>query len=67
MTDNSKNSKLSKFALVNLAAKRAKRLQRGAKPLVDTESSKPAIIALEEIRAGKIEYEFIKTEGRDGD
>ena len=44
----------SKYALVTLAAKRAKQLKSGAPPLVDTDSRNPLTVALEEIAAGKI-------------
>jgi len=44
----------SKYALVTLAAKRAKQLKSGAPPLIETKSVNPLTIALEEIAAGKI-------------
>jgi DNA-directed RNA polymerase subunit omega len=44
----------SKYALVTLAAKRAKQLKAGAPPMVETESRNALTIALEEIAAGKI-------------
>lgn len=44
----------SKYALVTLAAKRAKQLKSGAPPLIDTESRNPLTVALEEIAAGKV-------------
>jgi len=44
----------SKFALVTLAAKRAKQLKSGARSLVDTDSRNPLTVALEEIAAGKV-------------
>jgi len=44
----------SKYALVTLAAKRAKQLKAGASPMVETESRNALTIALEEIAAGKI-------------
>ncbi len=47
----------SKYALVIVAAKRARQLKEGALPLVDADSSNPVTIALEEIAAGKIRYE----------
>jgi len=47
----------SKYALVIVAAKRARQLKEGALPLVDVESSSPVTVALEEIGAGKIRYE----------
>ena len=44
----------SKYALVALAAKRAKQLKAGAPILVDTQSRNPLTVALEEIAAGRI-------------
>lgn len=44
----------SKYALVSLAAKRAKQIRSGAPILVDTQSKNALTIALEEIAAGKI-------------
>lgn len=47
----------SKYALVIVAAKRARQLKEGALPLVDVDSANPVTVALEEIAAGKIRYE----------
>jgi DNA-directed RNA polymerase subunit omega len=47
----------SKYRLVIVAAKRAKQLNRGAAPLIQTRSVKPAYQALEEIASGKLGYE----------
>lgn len=47
----------SKYALVIVAAKRARQLKEGALPLVDVDSSNPVTVALEEIAAGKIRHE----------
>lgn len=47
----------SKYRLVIIAAKRAKQLNRGSRPLLTPKNSKPTYIALEEIAAGKIAYE----------
>ncbi|MGH2627926.1 MAG: DNA-directed RNA polymerase subunit omega [Anaerolineales bacterium] len=47
----------NKYALVIVAAKRARQLKEGALPMVDVESASPVTIALEEISAGKIRYE----------
>jgi DNA-directed RNA polymerase subunit omega len=44
----------SKYALVALAAKRAKQIKAGAPILVDTQSRNPLTIALEEIAAGRV-------------
>lgn len=48
----------SKYALVILAAKRAKLLKEGARPLIATESTNPLTISLEEIAGGQIGYQF---------
>jgi DNA-directed RNA polymerase subunit omega len=50
----------SKYTLVVLAAKRARELQVGDRPLVPTKSNKPVTIALEEIGADKLTYERTK-------
>jgi DNA-directed RNA polymerase subunit omega len=48
----------SKYALVILAAKRAKLLKEGGRPLIQTESTNPLTVALEEIANGSIKYQF---------
>jgi DNA-directed RNA polymerase subunit omega len=47
----------SKYTLVMVTAKRARQIIDGAQPLVETSSSKPVTIALEELLEGKIKYE----------
>jgi DNA-directed RNA polymerase subunit omega len=49
----------SKFRFILIAAKRARQLQGGAKPLIHTTSRKHTRIAQEEIRAGAVEWELI--------
>jgi len=45
----------NRFALVMLAAKRARQLSRmNADPLVELENDKPTVVALREIAAGKV-------------
>ena len=55
-----------KYLLATMVAKRAKELREGAKPLVETKYRLPIIIALEEIKAGKVylkeEEELLKAE-----
>ena len=46
----------SKYTLVMVTSKRARQIVDGAKPLVDTNSSKPVTIALEELLGKKLEY-----------
>lgn len=45
----------SRFELVILAAKRAKMLIKGAKPLVETDN-RPIVNALREVAAGKVKF-----------
>jgi len=47
----------NKYLLTMMVAKRVKQLEKGAKPLIETKYRKPMLIALEEIKAGKV---FIK-------
>mgnify|MGYP000852635530 CR=1 FL=1 len=46
----------SRYTLVMLTAKRSRQLVEGAKPLIETNSTKPVSIAIEEIVEGKITY-----------
>jgi len=48
----------SKYRLVIVAAKRAKQLNRGAAPLIQTRSVKPTYQALQEMATGKLAYEI---------
>jgi len=50
----------SKFSLVVAAAKRARQLNAGARPLVECESKHPLTIALYEIAQGKIQVEQVE-------
>ncbi len=49
----------SKFRFILIAAKRARQLQSGAKPLIHTTSRKPTRIAQEEVRAGAVKWELV--------
>ncbi|HZK33226.1 MAG TPA: DNA-directed RNA polymerase subunit omega [Tissierellaceae bacterium] len=46
----------SRYTLVMLISKRARKIIDGEKPLIETSSLKPVSIALEEVMAGKITY-----------
>ncbi|MDO8682937.1 MAG: DNA-directed RNA polymerase subunit omega [Armatimonadota bacterium] len=50
----------SKYSLVVLAAKRAKQLREGAPKLIETSSTNPLTVALEEIAAGKVRYKLLE-------
>ncbi len=47
----------SKFRFITVASQRAKQLQGGAKPRVETRSRKPTRVAVEETLAGTISWE----------
>ena len=46
----------SNYRYILVAARRARQLQSGARPMVDPHSRKACRIAEEEIRAGKVSY-----------
>lgn len=46
----------SRFELVILAARRAKMLMKGAKPLVES-TNRPIVVALREVAAGKVKFD----------
>ncbi|MBV9670702.1 MAG: DNA-directed RNA polymerase subunit omega [Acidobacteriales bacterium] len=56
----------SKYREILIAAKRARQLEGGAPKLVESRSRKACKIALEEIRAGKIEYTTTAPKGENG-
>jgi DNA-directed RNA polymerase subunit omega len=45
----------SRFELVILAARRAKMIMKGAKPLIDTDN-RPIVTALREVASGKVKF-----------
>jgi DNA-directed RNA polymerase omega subunit len=57
----------SKFRFITVAAQRAKQLQSGAKPRVETRSRKPTRVAIEEAIAGTVSWEMRdEVEGEQG-
>jgi DNA-directed RNA polymerase subunit omega len=46
------------FRFIIAAAKRARQLQGGARPLISTTSRKPTKIGMEEVRRGEIDVEI---------
>ena len=48
----------STYRFIIVAAKRARQLQGGARPVLPTSSKKPTIIAMEEVRRGLVKYEI---------
>jgi DNA-directed RNA polymerase subunit omega len=53
----------SKYRYILVAARRARQLQGGASQLVETNSRKATKVAVEEIKAGKIDYVADATQG----
>ena len=51
----------SNYRYVLVAARRARQIQNGARPVVQTHSRKPCRIAQDEIRAGKVKWEMTQT------
>jgi DNA-directed RNA polymerase subunit omega len=49
----------STYRFIIVAAKRARQLQGGARPMLPTSSKKATIIAAEEVRRGLVKYEII--------
>ena len=47
----------SNYRYILVAARRARQLQNGAHPLVETNTTKPCRIAAEEIEADKVKWE----------
>jgi len=47
----------SNYRYILVAARRARQLQNGAPPVIDTGSRKPCRIAQDEIKAGKVKWE----------
>jgi DNA-directed RNA polymerase subunit omega len=54
--ENALNKASNRYLLVVLAAKRARQLNRGATPQIETRHKKPTSMALEEIAEVKIGY-----------
>ncbi|HTV64700.1 MAG TPA: DNA-directed RNA polymerase subunit omega [Bryocella sp.] len=48
----------SNYRYVLVAARRARQIQNGANPVVDSQSRKPCRIAEQEIQAGKVKWEI---------
>jgi DNA-directed RNA polymerase subunit omega len=51
----------SNYRYILVAARRARQLQGGAPPVIDTGSRKPCRIAQDEIRAGKVKWVIPET------
>jgi DNA-directed RNA polymerase subunit omega len=57
----------SKFRFILVAARRARQLQAGAKPLVQTPTKKVTKIAQMEVEAGLVPFEILEVVSDNGD
>ena len=56
----------SRFELVILAARRAKMLMKGAKPLVESDN-RPIVSGLREVAAGKVKFVDPRVKGKEAE
>ncbi len=57
----------SKFRFILVAAKRARQLQAGARPLVQTPSKKVTRVAQQEVAANLVPFEILELVSANGD
>jgi DNA-directed RNA polymerase subunit omega len=57
----------SAYRLVILAAKRSKELTKGADPRVDSPAHKNTTVAIQEVKAGKVDWELLERRTREDD
>ncbi len=57
----------SKFRFILVAAKRARQLQAGAKPLIQTQAKKVTRVAQQEVGAGLVPIENLALPSNNGD
>lgn len=57
----------SKFRFILVAAKRARQLQAGAKPLLQSQSKKLTRVAMQEVAAGVVPFEVLELASNNGD
>jgi DNA-directed RNA polymerase subunit omega len=57
----------SKFRFILVAAKRARQLQAGARPLVQTQTKKVTKISQAEVEAGLVPFEVLDFSSNNGD
>ena len=55
----------SKFRFILVAARRARQLQSGAKPLIQTPTKRSTRVAQQEVGAGLVPIEFVSLVGPD--
>ena len=64
MTELTENNVIdSKYRMILMAARRARQLQGGAKPMVHTTARKTTRVAQEELNAGVVKFEYTRPVG----
>ena len=57
----------SKFRFILIAAKRARQLQAGARPLILTQTRKATRVAQAEVEGGRVPFEIVSPTPENGD
>ena len=57
----------SKFRFILVAAKRARQIQAGARPLIQTQSKKATRVAQQEVGAGLVPFEMLVVAANEND
>jgi DNA-directed RNA polymerase omega subunit len=55
----------SAYRLVIIAAKRSKELQRGAEARIDSPAHKNTTVAIQEVKAGKVDWDTVDRKAHD--
>lgn len=50
----------NRYSLVIVTSKRARQIIEGSEPMVNTDSTKPLTLAINEVNTGLIQYETVK-------
>lgn len=56
---------MSTYRFIIVAAKRARQLQGGARPMLPTASKKPTVTSMEEVRRGLVKYSDANLENQE--
>jgi DNA-directed RNA polymerase omega subunit len=62
LDDDEKNTFKNKFELIDIAARRARKLRNGKRKLIEINSDKEPVIALNEIYSGRLKFEVEREE-----
>ncbi|HPT83739.1 MAG TPA: DNA-directed RNA polymerase subunit omega [Limnochordia bacterium] len=57
-----KPTRANRYEAIMVVSQRARQLIDGAEPVMETKATKPVTIAIEELEAGKIQWEYKQTQ-----